>query len=289
MATTQKNTPEKQTYDEKKQAEKDQNKQDISLYNKAIHENQWDICGNIVDVVRKWMCEDMISAKKAIELNDKSHCTQIKDPTIRVQCNDRISQKLAEEKWQKSLCDIITETGSQLYCRENIDEKLLQIALSDQTTTKEFCASLEIKFQEVCETSLAREIMQNNYNTAIKSGNTEDCKAIQTESERTLCLDSLTLRKAITGSDMSLCETIIQDEKRAYCKKTLTKNTETQRFKEYISTNNLSGCSSLTDVAFKNKCTDTVIFSLVRTNKDSKLCEKITNTGMLANCRKIAE
>lgn len=138
----------------------------------------------------------------AIETNNINLCSTIANKEIVSQCKDRLSLKLAEEKQDSKLCESITNTGSRNYCRETIDQEKLNAEMENGSITGEFCKTLENKSQTVCNEALLQKEAQKTYTKAMQNGDSASCDLIPLESERTLCLDTLMLRKAVTESDI---------------------------------------------------------------------------------------
>lgn len=83
---------------------------------------------------------------------------------------------------------------------------------------------------------------------------------------------------------MDDCLRIKDETKKTYCTSHISTKNDATLFKEYIASTNLNGCDTLSDENLKNRCHDIVTLTLVRTSKDSSLCQTLTNTGMIATC-----
>ncbi len=188
----------KDSYSQKTINDQKQREQDSDIYNRAISEKNSTICQQIIESTMKVACEEMLMAINAVEKNDISLCSTIKNQEILAQCKDRLALKLAEEKQDSKICKSITQTGSRQYCQESIDEKRLNVALENGTIDSAFCKTLESKSGAICNETLAQKEAQKTYTKAVQNGNSASCDLIPVESERTLCLDTLALRKAVS-------------------------------------------------------------------------------------------
>ena len=271
-----------------KKSEQD-NEQDTALYNDAIATKNIALCDGIKNTNQKNTCTSMLGAIQALDKKDKNLCSTLADPKVIGECNNRISLALAEEQQDKSLCDAITESGSQTYCYNSIDASRLETILSEKSATEPLCQTLEWEYQEKCIASIVRAQNQDLYVQAVQQGNGDNCELITNETEKTLCLDIVHLKHALVVKDLAECDQITQWDKKSYCQKVIGKQDEIIQFKEYVSSNNMNGCNSLTDLALKNKCHDTVTLALARSQKDETLCDSLTQTGMIATCKKIAQ
>ncbi len=279
----------KTTYREKVEEEVKQAAIDTAHYNNAIQNTTPTWCDAIENSTLQSDCKDSVIIREAIKDNDAELCWTISKQDSQVKCRDALMLKKAEEKWDKTLCDSISESGSILYCQESIDAKTLKIAQENQTVSPLLCNSLSQKYREICTTWLTQMNEKQIQNDAIRDNNQEWCELLSLESEKQNCLDILYLKQAIVQKDANLCESITQGEKKDYCQKMFEKQNIAELFKEYIGTNNLEWCQTLSDLSLKNKCNDVVVVSLARINKDWKLCETLTNTWMITNCQKVAQ
>lgn len=279
----------KVTYQEKVEEEVKQAAIDTAHYNNAVQNTTPDWCDAIENPTLQSDCKDSVVIREAIKNNDSELCWNISKQDSQAKCRDVLILKKAEEKWDKTLCDSISESGSIVYCQESIDAKTLKIAQENQTLSPLLCNSLSQKYREICTSWLAQLNEKQIQSDAIRDNNVEWCELLSLESEKQNCLDILYLKQAIVQKDANLCESITQAEKKDYCQKMFEKQNTTQLFKEYIGTNNLEWCQTLSDLSLKNKCNDVVVISLARINKDWKICDSLTNTWMITNCQKVAQ
>lgn len=265
------------------------NENDAKNYSLALEKKQWAICESIKNTEQKLACKNMILAIQALDSKNTALCVEIQDQAIKTQCQDRIGLEIAREKWDKSLCSSITDSWSISYCRTSIDEENLRKIIQEWTASETTCSALEENLRETCIRSIAKKQTQDLYIKAIQSNSIENCELIEIESEKNICLDTVHLKKAVAENNISLCANILSSEKRDSCESLLEKKNDTIRFKELISTNNREWCSTLSDTVLQNRCSDTIALSLVRTSKDSSLCDTLTQTWIIATCKKIAE
>lgn len=281
--------PEKATFSEVLEQSEEKKQKDALLYNTAIAEKNKALCISIVNDTLRRECESMLLSIEALGEKDISLCDTITLTGTALECRDRILLETAKDSNNKTLCDTISNTWSLSYCRELIDEKKLRLLLSSGSIQDGDCEILEEKFRETCMRSVVRDTTKNLYVQAVQWNNQESCELIPLEEERTLCFDTLNLRNALTTGDFENCDRVVNIEKREYCQKTLWKKQDIENFKAFITNNNLEGCNTLGDINLQSRCHDTIILTNVRMNKNSSLCETLTQTGMILSCKKLAE
>ncbi len=277
-----------ETYAEIKKEEEKIKKDDAYWYNKAISTKDSLSCEHIEDTGKKWTCKDMILALRALAEKDVNICGSIINESLKKECEEKIVRENAEITGDKTLCESLSPANAN-ECRLSIDETNFKIHLSERTLTESFCQSLDISIRKVCTDALLKDKNEWTYKNAVSTGDKESCSLIPTENERMLCLDTITLKTALSSNDQLECKNITEEKKRLYCETTLQKVDDWYKLREYISRQNLEWCASLKSPIYKNRCTESIIFSLVRQNKDTNLCQSLSGSVLKSACENLAK
>jgi len=246
-----------------------------------------DLCEAIVDADKKTECHDRAVMASISESGDISICESIHDDTLKTACRDRTANNYAIAQGNKGLCVRITDPLLKKKCREDIDTVKLRTLVQEKTATEETCTALEESFQKECLRSIDTHRGEEQYLTAIKSGNLAMCDAITDSRLSTVCRDTILLDRAQKDANGSLCAQITDAEKKAYCTSRISTSADITQFQDATKSNNLQACMSIADVNLRNRCHDVVILELVRNSKNVQLCSTLTNTGIIESCQRI--
>ncbi len=97
----------------------------------------------------------------------------------------------------------------------------------------------------------------------------------------------MNLRNALDQSNKALCDDIQDIGKKEYCMSHIEDKNQNSIFYKAIESNDVSACVNLTDTTLRDKCNDTIIFALVRSQKDESLCAGLKNTLSIPICQKL--
>ena len=125
-----------------------------------------------------------------------SVCDGVVDPDRAQECRNTASENYAIAQGNKALCGRITDDVRKKRCREDIDGALLSTLLTKKTATEDRCMALEESFQRECLRSIDTHRGEEQYLTAIKTGNLAMCDAITESSLVTTCRDTILLDRA---------------------------------------------------------------------------------------------
>lgn len=127
------------------------------------------------------------------------------------------------------------------------------------------------------------------YRDALASHVLANCDKIQDSGLIQNCRDALLLEQAIKNSDINLCNTISEAQKKQFCITQLGKKNTNVDFASVVSSGNIGECQKLSSTRLKNQCHDMILISQVRNSKNTSLCATLTNTGMMNTCMQGAQ
>lgn len=276
-------------YQNLEEQKRNQAKVDATSYNTAIREQNIQLCESITIEEKKVDCKDAITLVQAAKTNNPELCNQLTNSGVAIKCQDTIAQHVATEQGSKSLCKKISDTTLQKNCESTIDESSLRVMMESGTLSENGCKNLGTEYQTSCFDALKKNNDANNYSKALASWNMVYCSIITEQNLKNTCSDSLLIKQAISGNNQTLCEKIVDPEKKSYCLSHVSVRSETELFRQYVTGTDLNACTSLSDSGLKNRCHDIVTLTLVRSSKDISLCQTLTNTGMTASCQQVAQ
>lgn len=125
------------------------------------------------------------------------------------------------------------------------------------------------------------------YLEAVKTLDLNLCKTIVEDRLKHVCQDTILLEQAQKSNNISLCSSISDGEKKVYCIEKAKTHQDIALFKRASESKDLRTCTSIMDTNLKNRCHDVITLELVKTSKNTKLCDTLTNTGIIENCKRI--
>ena len=276
------------TYQELREQMEEKNAKNVELYNMAIKEKDPRICEEITEISKKNECKDAIVASIAQKNNNLEQCSTLSNTGILVLCKDAIYTDRAIMSNDTWLCKEISSTTKQASCIDLIDIKKLQEATKDKKITEEFCETLiSEKQKSTCLASVSASDETSLYQRAITEDDINICKKIETQDTQITCIDTISLKLAISSSNITLCEDITDESKKAYCKMQLSRNSDIWIYKTSIQNNTLDACQNIENENLRNKCHDTIILNTVKIDKDVSRCDNINDTTIISACKQI--
>jgi hypothetical protein len=285
--TFQKLEKSKSTYEELRNQQILESKKDAEIYNTA--QSLWDIklCDAIKNSEEQARCRDIIIASEALKSKNTSQCDELSSLPIIERCKDNISFAEAEYMKNSALCISIQDATLRSQCSDSIDNINLSERIASGSLDKVFCETLGGEVKNKCFLRIQRKNDSLLYETALTSRLLSDCDSIDDKKLRLQCRDALIFEKAIRDENMDLCATISDEEKSQYCQKSLLARSEKSLYLEIVSTGDITSCDRLQTKSLKEQCHDVILISLVRTNQNKQLCQRLYNTGMLSSCESL--
>ena len=262
-------------------------KNNSEIFNQAQQKQDEWLCESITDDPLRSECRDRVVIAKIGNSWDMTLCEDITDESRKTNCRDLIALNSAREIWMKALCARISNENDIKRCREDIDGKRLATVLAEKSATPQICASFEENFQKECLRSIDTFRSEEQYLTAIKTKNLAACDAVTEPQLQTDCRDNILLERAVSEWNNVLCRSITSPEKQSYCVKKWDTQADISTFKAATSGKSLEECRTINDGSLRNRCHDIVTLDLVRESKDARLCDTLTNTGIIENCKRI--
>jgi hypothetical protein len=275
------------TYEETLQIERKKTEEDILYANRAMTTADITLCKMIHDVAKAESCHFRIVALQAIASGSIETCDTIPKENIATICRDSIYQNKASEALDPSLCSKISATDGALYCHENVDDKSLRSLIASWTLTEEKCKDFSPSYQQKCNAYISEQKTNITIETSVRSNDMAGCEGISENADKTLCLDTIYLRRALTERDSQICVPISDTSKREYCISQVEWSSLKEKLKEYIVKQDIKACQTLSDDTLKVQCNDTIIFSQIVKTKDANLCNKILNPDSVSICQKM--
>ena len=264
-----------------------ENKKNMDFYNSALKNLNPNLCEWITKKIQQQECRDMIGATQAKKSGDIAACDTLTGTGIVILCRDAIRSDRAVTTRNKILCDKVTDTERKIYCKEQIDELILQANAEENSLTKDLCNKLGEEQKWNCLNEIQQIDETNIYKEATSKNDEKLCKTIKNKELQSTCIDTISIKIAVSTNNSILCEKISDQEKRLYCKTQVSKTEDINLYKSAIESNNLSTCEKINTLTLKNKCNDSIIISRVKIEKNPSLCSWLSNTGIIASCQQI--
>jgi hypothetical protein len=275
------------TYEEILSEKQKIQEQENMYYNNAIQTKNQALCASIGNTNTALECREKIQAINAVASGSIEGCDSLTLSGITLECRDAIYQKTALESQSPALCNKLSNSVKSDFCHEMVDEKSLRILIASGSLNTDSCS----QFSTWSRNSCLQFIRDNEANTLIKegivSGSNESCSQIVSETDKALCNDTVNLRNALDQNNKTLCNDIQDIGKKEYCMSHIEDKNQNSIFYKAIESNDIWACANLTDTTLRDKCNDTIIFALVRSQKDANLCAGLKNTLSIPICQKL--
>lgn len=157
------------------------------------------------------------------------------DTASQQECHDSVIYALSASGTTKDICDEISEEKARSQCKADIDTRNYQARSASGTLDAAFCMTLSDDLQRTCQARISRTNDQDIYRQALSSKDISLCNTIAVESLKDQCRDTLILEIAIREKNVDYCENIIDSEKSAFCKKSLSNQNEALLYQTIIS------------------------------------------------------
>jgi hypothetical protein len=275
------------TYEEVVAEKQKVQEQDNLYYNTAIQTKNQILCDSIESTNTILECREKIQAINAVASGSIEGCDSLTLSGIALECRDALYQKTALESQSPALCNKLSNSVKSDFCHEMVDEKSLRILIASGSLNNDSCSQFATGSRSAC----LQFIQDNQANVVIKesivSGSNESCSQIVSEADKILCNDTVNLRNALDQNNKSLCSDIADVGKKEYCMSHIDDKNQNNIFYKAIESNDVWACVNLTDMTLRDKCNDTIIFALVRSQKDANLCAGLKNTLSIPICQKL--
>lgn len=266
-----------------------ENTKNIELYNAAIRDQDPMLCNGIQDNLKRSECSDMIQATVAKKTWSMETCDTLTNTGVILLCKDTIYNDRAVSQRNKSICKNISDSDMSIFCQEETDKLTLKLHIENKTITRELCENMGSKYQDTC----LREIREVDESELIKTATNADdlelCNKINNAELQITCTDTITLKKAITTQNSILCDTLTNTAKKLYCMSQVSKTNDIELYKSALHKNDVEGCTQITNENLRNKCHDNIIMTTVKSEKNTTLCDTLTNTGMILSCQQLGQ
>lgn len=262
-------------------------RKEADTYNEAIKRRDISLCEQIESSEKQAACKDQVILIQANSSTDLSICDAISENTLQSECRDTIAEGIARNTKNKHLCARIENERIKTRCREDIDSINLRGILQENRASQATCEELEGNFRSECMRAISSTQNEEYYLQAMKILDISLCAHITEKALATTCRDAIFLEQAQKNGNAVLCTNITDGEKKVHCIEKTKAYQDIHTFKRATESKNLTECEKISDTHLKHQCHNNITLELVKTSKNTKLCDTLTNTGIIENCKRI--
>lgn len=276
------------SYEENEEKKQAQAVIDSQIYNAAIDARDTSTCEKISDQGERSRCLDAVGASLALLEQDEKKCDSLSSWEMIERCRDNVIFSRAEANNDTTMCEKISDENLRLQCREILEQAQFQNAMNSWVILDTaFCRTFSGSVREKCEARIVYVTDAELYQKALVSKLISDCDRIGDSKMVVRCKDTLSFEMAMRDGEIDLCEALIDEEKKVYCRETITAQRDATLYKSITAWGQVDQCESIQSVTLREQCHDIIIMREVRVNQDIAACDSLYNTGMIFWCKSI--
>lgn len=256
------------------------------LMNSAIITSNPILCEQISIPELKQACIDQSSLSLALSESDPLVCNGLSEVGSR-ECRDQVYYQIAQQSGKIEDCTKITGKEIGEKCTQEIELKAIkkQVDTGANGTSKLDCDSYtnEIAKQQ-CIVDKRLFDDQSQLKDAIENQSSASCETISDQTLKQDCYDAVYFSRAKTSKKVEICDNIVNSETKEHCRTTLSDFSDSSLFEDAMIEQSTKLCEKISQSGMRTSCIDRIRINEIIKSGNREDCSTLTDVSLRSSC-----